>query len=360
MTAGNDGTPENDDPFAYLYRSEGGEQPDPAEGQPGPGMPRTSYNSVQRVGERRTPPPQQPGGYGYPPQQPGGYGYPPQQPQQPGGYDQGQGQAPGQVPGQPYGGLPGYGRQQYAQQPPYGQGPGQGPGGQDRPPYEQQPPGGRRGGGQGYDDGPGSPNRKGLLIAAVAVVAAVAIGIAFAMTNGSGGGKKQATDQQTTAPTTSTAPSTEPTTQEPPKPFDSKKVDASTLVLVGGAQQSTEHSGANAAAWRLRRPHGPGRRLRDLDGHRAEGRLVHVLHQLRQRGPGRDADPRRQRHPRSNPVNLKNYGSYTDWAKAWNNTTFAWVDLKKGANTLALSCGDGNQCGVNLDQVWLKEGQVTK
>lgn len=62
------------------------------------------------------------------------------------------------------------------------------------------------------------------------MVAAVAIGIAFAMTNGSGGGKKQATDQQTTAPTTSTAPSTEPTTQEPPKPFDSKKVDASTLV----------------------------------------------------------------------------------------------------------------------------------
>ncbi|WP_328914059.1 MULTISPECIES: hypothetical protein [unclassified Streptomyces] len=360
MTAGNDGTPENDDPFAYLYRSEGGEQPDPAEGQPGPGMPRTSYNSVQRVGERRTPPPQQPGGYGYPPQQPGGYGYPPQQPQQPGGYDQGQGQAPGQVPGQPYGGPPGYGRQQYAQQPPYGQGPGQGPGGQDRPPYEQQPPGGRRGGGQGYDDGPGSPNRKGLLIAAVAVVAAVAIGIAFAMTNGSGGGKKQATDQQTTAPATSTAPSTEPTTQEPPKPFDSKKVDASTLVLAGGAQQSTEHSGANAAGgvyvdhmaqvgasatWTVTVPKDDSYTFFINYGNA---------------GPDATLTLGVNGTPRSNPVNLKNYGSYTDWAKAWNNTTFAWVDLKKGANTLALSCGDGNQCGVNLDQVWLKEGQVTK
>jgi len=74
MTAGNDGTPENDDPFAYLYRSEGGEQQEPEALQPG--TPRTSHHQVTRVGERR--PPQQPatGGYGYPPQnQPGQGGY---------------------------------------------------------------------------------------------------------------------------------------------------------------------------------------------------------------------------------------------------------------------------------------------
>jgi hypothetical protein len=42
-------------------------------------------------------------------------------------------------------------------------------------------------------------------------------------------------------------------------------------------------------------------------------------------------------------------------------TTFSWVDLKKGANTLSLSCTPANQnCGVNLDQFWLKEGQVNK
>ncbi len=65
--------------------------------------------------------------------------------------------------------------------------------------------------------------------------------------------------------------------------------------------------------------------------------------------------------PRTDPVKLNNYGSATDWAKAWGMTTFSYVDLKKGANTLSMTCTptDSN-CGVNLDQVWLKQGQVTK
>jgi hypothetical protein len=63
--------------------------------------------------------------------------------------------------------------------------------------------------------------------------------------------------------------------------------------------------------------------------------------------------------PRTDPVNLKNYGNYTDWSKAWSNHTYNWVDLKKGANTLTLACGPNQNCGVNLDQFWLKQGQVT-
>lgn len=66
MTAGNTGsdTPENDDPFGYLYRSEGGEGGgDGATRQQG--VPRTSYNQVRAVGERQYGASQQ-SGYGRP------------------------------------------------------------------------------------------------------------------------------------------------------------------------------------------------------------------------------------------------------------------------------------------------------
>jgi len=340
MTAGNDGTPENDDPFAYLYRNEGGEQPDPAGGQPG--VPRTSYHEVQRVGERRVPPGRgQTGGYGYPqpaaappqqgqPGQTGGYGYPPQQGY---GYDQGQGQ-------QQYGGDP---TQQYPQQPSY-----------DTP---QPPPGGGRRGAPAQ--GPDGPKRKGLMIAAVAVVVAVTIGIAFAMTNGSGD-KKQADDKPSGAATSTTAPSSQSTPSAAPTPFDSQKVDVATLALAGGAAPSTEHPGAAAAG---------GTYVDSLSTQGASVTWTVTVPKADQytyfisygnAGPDATLTLGINGKPRSGPVNLKNYGSATDWAKAWGMTTYAWVDLKKGANTLSLTCAAGNQCGVNLDQVWLKQGQVTK
>jgi hypothetical protein len=330
MTAGPDGSPENDDPFGYLYRNEGAEQPEPD--APQPGTPRTSYNQVQRVGERR--PPQQPqqyqGGYGYPQQgqqQPGGYGYPPQQQQQPGGY----GYPPQQ--GQP---------QQY--------------GGQQQPPYDP-PPGGHRGG-----DRQDTPNRKGLLIGAVAVVAAVAIGIAFAMTNGSGDDKKQADDKSTTAPVTATTPSSRPTPSATPSAFDSKKVDASTLTLAGGAATSTQWPGADAAGGVY------------VDSLGTPGATVGWTVTVPKAGPytffisyGNAGDDAKltlavNGQPRTDGVNLKNYGQprYTDWSKAWSNLTYAWVDLQKGANVLSLTCMPNTNCGVNLDQVWLKQNQVTQ
>ncbi|BBA97996.1 hypothetical protein RVR_4012 [Actinacidiphila reveromycinica] len=358
MTAGNDGTPENDDPFAYLYRSEGGDQPDPAGGQPAPGqpgVPRTSYHQVQRVGERRPAaggygyPPQQQGGggYGYPPQAPpqqqggGGYGYPPQAPH---GYDQGRQQYNGQYAGP---------TSQYPQaqgQPQPGQ-----------PPYDgqQAPPGGRRGGSGG--PGGSGANRRGLLIAAVAVVAAVAIGIAFAMTNSSGDGKQQADDKPTGAATTSSAPTQSSSPSATPTDFDSKKVDVSTLQLGGGAATSTEHPGANASG---------GTYVDNMGNQGATVSWTVVVPKddrytffVSYANAAADATLTLGVNgtPRTDPVNLKNYGNATDWAKAWNMTTFNYVDLKKGANVLTMSCTPANSnCGVNLDQVWLKEGQVTQ
>lgn len=322
MTAGHDGTPENDDPFAYLYRSEGGEQPDPAGGQPAapyqqgygqPGQPRTSHHQVQRVGERR---PQ--GGYGYP-QQP-----PPQQAQ--------------------YGGAAT--TQQYQQPQAY-----------DTPP--PPPGGGRRGGGRQAD----APNRKGLLIAAVAVVAAVAVGIAFAMTNGSGDKDNKAGGSTTTsAPATQSTPSQTPSPSATPKDFASGKVDASTLTLTGGAAKSNQWPGADAAGGTYVDNMGtPGASALWTVTVPADGDYTFFISYG---NAGKDANLVLSVNgkPRSNPVNLKNYGSppYTDWAKAWDNHTYQWVNLKKGSNTLALTCVPGVNCGVNLDQVWLKQGQVTQ
>ncbi|WP_433890160.1 carbohydrate-binding protein [Streptomyces sp. CA-111067] len=358
MTVGNDGTPENDDPFAYLYRSEGAEeqpQADPAGGRPG--TPRTSHHQVQPVGSRR--PAQQPqaGAYGYP--QPGQPGYASQGP----GQGQGQGQTGGYGYPQPAQQAPGetqqYGQQQYGGQQAYGQ---QQPSyGQQQ--YDQQPPaGGHRSGGGPGSGGPGPErSRKGLVIAAVAVVAVVAIVIAFAMTNGGGDkGKNQADDKPTTPPVTSAAPSKTAAAPTTPPPFASKTTDVSTLALAGGAVPSTQWPGAKAAGgtyvdhmdnvgasvtWTVTVPTDGDYTL--FVGYGNAGKDATLS--LAVNGTARDT-----------PVHLSNWNHDTDWSKAWGDSTYAYVNLNKGANTLALSCGQGDVCGVNLDQVWLKQGQVQK
>jgi hypothetical protein len=346
MTAGQDGTPENpenDDPFGYLYRSEDGSRQ--------PAAPRTSYNQVQRVGERRSPQqqPQAQPGYGYPQQggQPGGYGYPQQAPPaQQGGYGYPQ-QQPGPAA---YQGQDAY----------QGQGGGQPPYGQREPEYGPGRPddGGHRGGSGGGMDG----NRKGLLIGAIAVVVAVAIGIAFAMTNSSGD-KDQADGKPSASSSASVseAPSTEPTPTATPTPFASDKVDAASLTLAGGAAPSNEWTGANAAGGTY------------VDHMGQTGASVTWTVTVPEDGDytffidygnaGKDTTLSLAVNGklRATPVNFKNYGSSTEWDKAWNNTTFAYVTLTKGSNTLQLVRQDTDkENGVNLDQMWLKQGKVTE
>ncbi|MFF3306907.1 hypothetical protein [Streptomyces sp. NPDC002952] len=110
----------------------------------------------------------QPGPYGGQPQQPGPYG---QQPQQPGPYGQ-QPQAP----------QPGYGYPQQApQQPGYGYPQQAPPGVPPQQPYGQQP--------YGAPQPPapaGGKKKTGLVIGAVAVVAAIAVGAYFVLGSGSG------------------------------------------------------------------------------------------------------------------------------------------------------------------------------
>ncbi|MGW0609778.1 hypothetical protein [Streptomyces sp. NPDC002788] len=134
-----------------------------------------SYNQPGPYGGQ----PQQPGPYGQP-GQPGPYGQPPQAPQPGHGYPQ---QAPPPQPGYGYPQQapppqPGYG---YPQQPPQGVPP-------QPNPYGQQPPYGQAPYGVPQPPAPGGGKKKtGIIIGAVAVVAAIGVGAYFVIGGGGGG-----------------------------------------------------------------------------------------------------------------------------------------------------------------------------
>ncbi|MEV0603585.1 carbohydrate-binding protein [Streptomyces sp. NPDC050315] len=309
MTAGSNGTdtPENDDPFGYLYRSEGGE----AGGSAGdgaavrqPGVPRRSYNQVRAVGERQ------------------------------------------------------YGQQQYGQQ---AQRPAYGQNAHYAAPETLQNGAPRQAGpaghGAGADQGP-RRNRNGLLIGAIAVVAVVCVGIGVAMISNSDDDKSAEAGAGSSAGE-SVEPSKKPS-DKPAEP-DLPKADAGSLRLDGTATTDKTIPGARsagglyvtgmntpgaAATWKLEAP---------KDGQYT----VFVGYGV----PGKDADATLSINgkARDSKLNMKNFAGAQegDWEKGWTRT-FAWVELTKGTNTVKISCEQGNQCDFNLDQVWLKAGQVTK
>ncbi|MFD7163998.1 CBM35 domain-containing protein [Streptomyces violascens] len=324
-TPGNNGanTPEDDDPFGYLYedgqatganppRTGGGYgYPGPTVGQQQPGVPRTSYNQVRTVGQRQ---------YGQIPQQQ--YQGPPQQ----------QGPSPQQQYGQP--------TAQYAAPETY-------PGG--APPRQGPPPQQTGGGGRG-------PNTKGLLIGAVAVVAAVVIGIAVALASNSGD-KDKKDDTANPGKSSSSQPSQQPSTDPSASasaPVNLPKDDAATLTLGGSAQVGTNVPGAKgtggafvgnfntvgaSVTWKPNVPKAGQYRL-----------------YLQYGIPGVDANATITLNGKaeSRPMNMKNFAHSPagDWAKGWQNT-YALVQLDKGVNEIKLSCEQGNQCNANLDQFWL-------
>ncbi|MEU6014872.1 CBM35 domain-containing protein [Streptomyces sp. NPDC047515] len=304
MTAGNNGanTPEDDDPFGYLYEDgqAAGAQP-PRQGgygyppaAPQPGVPRTSYNQVRTVGERQ-------------------YGQ--------------------QVPHQQAYGQP---NAQYAAPETY-------PG---APTAQVQQQGG---------PGKGGPNTKGLLIGAVAVVLVVLIGIGAALLTGND--KK---DKKKDEATSSADPGSQ--VQESPKPKESAsseapaelpKQDAATLKLGGSAEVSQSVKGAEG-------PNGSY-----VTGFNAVGSSVTWKAAIEEEGkyrltvryaiPAKDANATLTVNgkPNSQPIGLKNFihSSDSNWEKNWQ-TTWAPVDLIKGENEISISCQEGNQCDVILD--WLE------
>ncbi|MFE0453542.1 carbohydrate-binding protein [Streptomyces sp. NPDC058914] len=316
MTPGNNGasTPEDDDPFGYLYadgQANGAQPPSGGYGYP------NSVSRVRTVGERQygQQPPQQTAQYGQPtvPQQ-GAYGQP-----------NAHYAAPETFPG---GGAPTGNR--------------------------QQAPGGGRGRG---------PNTKGLLIGAVAVVAAVVIGIAVAMSQGDSDDGNQGGGQASTAPTASASASpSESSSGDASNEKELPTVDAKALRLGGTAALASDVQGAeadggiyvgnlnqvgNSVTW-------------SVNGIPEDGTYTLFAH-YSTAGEDQSMTLTINGKKFGSPLSMKNYAKAADgdFAKGWT-TTFAWPSLTKGTNTVTLSCENGDKCNVLLDQLWLKAGQVKK
>ncbi|MDK1472461.1 carbohydrate-binding protein [Streptomyces sp. 549] len=304
MTAGSNGTntPEGgDDPFGYLYRSNDGA---PAQAQQ-PGVPRTSYHQVRAVGERRNGPQQA--------------------------------QAVHQSPS-PYYAAP---EAQTGT-----------PGG----PATPAPPRGGR--------GQGPHRRNGLLIGALAVVAAVVIGVGAAVAFSGDDDKPDPSAAPTSGQQDAGSSSQEE--PEPPKEGDGKdkpdesselpSEDASSLRLDNGPEVSKDISGSKAkdgayiagfgqegasATWTTEVPKAGKYRL-------------YVSYSV----PGKDSKMGLWVNDGQQPQNLnfKNFAKAGDgdWAKGWTYT-YGEVNTHEGTNVFRISCGKGDACDVAVDRVWLAE-----
>ncbi|MFI0739455.1 carbohydrate-binding protein [Streptomyces sp. NPDC021100] len=304
MTAGNNGNgkPEDEDPFGYLYRSEGGDQgTDAAASAPQPGVPRTSYNQVRPVGSRQ-----------YTPQQ-GGATY-------------------------------GAGMPAPQQHTPHYAAPETLPGGAPRQPGP--PPGA---------PGPQRPKRRGLLIAAIAVVVVVAGGIGAAVyaNQGDGDDGKNNSAQQTPSGKPSEKPEKKDQKDDEKKP-SSKPVtdwnrDAATLQLGGGASTAKDVKGA---------PSDRGLYVAMKPGASIEWSGVNVPSEgqytvyINYGSPNGDVSGSLWINGKKldTTVKLKSWGK-NSWSYTYN-----YVQLNSGKNDIKISCESGT-CDANVAKVKLIPGQ---
>jgi hypothetical protein len=320
MTPGNNGasTPEDDDPFGYLYadgQARGAQPPSGGYGYP------NAVNRVRTVGERR---------YGQQPAQAPRYG----QQAQPGQY--------GQVPPQ---GAPGRPNAHY-------QAPESFPGGA---PTTQQAAYGNGGGG-----GRRGPNTKGLLIGAIAVVAAVVIGIGVAMMGDDSQDDKAGGDASTTP---STSQSSEPSQSASGNAVaELPKSDAKDLQLGGGAATASDVEGAQAdGGTYVGNLNNVGASVTWTIDDIPKAGVYTVFAGFSATGEDQSLTLTVNGKPFGSKLNLGNFAQAADgdFAKGWTKT-YAWPTLKQGSNTISISCQDGDKCNVLLDQLWLKKGQVKK
>ncbi|MCX4973458.1 carbohydrate-binding protein [Streptomyces sp. NBC_00620] len=338
MTPGNNGasTPEDDDPFGYLYEDGQANGATPPSGGGGYGYP-GSVNRVRAVGERRNGPQQ--GGQG-------AYGQ----------------QAPTAQYGQPqaFGQPPAYGQQVPQQSQAYGQpnpnyaAPETVPGG--APTTRHSPVG--DGGGRGR--GSNGPNTKGLLIGAIAVVAAVVIGISIAMlSSDSGDDDKDAAGGASSTPSTSQSSSPSEAASEPAT-LEPTTIDAKALNLGTGVTTATDIEGAESdgGVYVTGLNQAGAQVTWTVDGIPKDG--VYTIF-TRYSVPGSDQKMTLTINGKEfgSKLNLKNYAEAQegDFVKGWT-TTYSWPTLTKGTNTISISCQNGDSCNVLLDQLRVKEGQV--
>ena len=311
MTSGNNGasTPEDDDPFGYLYadgQANGAQPPSGGYGYP------NSVNRVRAVGQRQygqQPQAQAPtaptAAYGQVPQQQGAYGQP-----------SAHYAAPETFPG-------------------------------SAPTTQQPMPGHGGGGGRG-----GGPNTKGLLIGAIAVVAAVVIGIGVAMLGGDDD-KKDTGNQAGTTPSASQSSQPSPSASSTEEAAELPQADVKTMRLEGGPSTASDVKGAKSdGGVYVQGFNQVGASVTwTVNGIKKAGVYrVYVRYGL----PAEDANATVTVNGKSasRPLNMKNFGGLpaNEWQETW-----AQVSLTKGTNTIQLSCQQGNQCNALLDQFSVRE-----
>ncbi|EMF51184.1 MULTISPECIES: hypothetical protein [Streptomyces] len=319
MTPGNNGasTPEDDDPFGYLYedgQARGAQPPSASYGYP------NAVNRARPVGERQ--------------------------------YGQQTQQAPQAATAQ-YGQVPqqGYGQQQAGAGRPnaHYQAPESFSGGA---PTTRQQSHGVGGGGRGR-----GPNTKGLLIGAIAVVAAVVIGIGIAMLGDDGEDASNNDAGASTTPTTgeSADPSPSASKSKKAEAQELPKAEAKTLLLGGNAAIASDVPGAKSdGGFYVGNFNSVGSSVtwKAEDVPKADSYRLYVVYGV----PGKDANATLTVNGKaqSRPLNLKNFSNAPegDYEKGW---TYSWsaVQLNKGTNEIKISCEEGNSCDVNIDQLYL-------
>lgn len=318
MTPGNNGasTPEDDDPFGYLYedgQARGAQPPSASYGYP------NAVNRTRPVGERQ-------------------YGQQTQQAPQAATAQY------GQVPQQGYGQQAAPGRPNTHHQAESFSG--------GAPTARQQAYNGA-GGGRGR-----GPNTKGLLIGAIAVVAAVVIGIGVVMLGGDEGDDASGKDTGTgTTPTAgeSKDPSPSPSKSKKAKPGELPKAEAKTLLLGGNAAIASDVPGARSeGGFYVGNFNSVGSSVtwKADDVPKADSYRLYVIYGV----PGKDANATLTVNGTvlSRPLNLKNFSKAPegDYEKGWTYS-YSIVQLNKGTNEIKLSCEQGNSCDVNIDQLYL-------
>ncbi|MFJ4784312.1 carbohydrate-binding protein [Streptomyces sp. NPDC088794] len=316
MTSGNNGasTPEDDDPFGYLYADGQAKGAQPPSGG-GYGYP-NSVNRQRAVGQRQ---------YGGQQQAPAAATAPyAQVPQQPGAYQQ---------PNSHYAAPETF------------------PGGA---PTSQQQSFRSDGGGRGR-----GPNTKGLLIGAIAVVAAVVIGIGVAMMNGDSSDDK-ASDDVSTAPSASGSTEPSKSADNSAAPADLPTIDAKALNLGTGVSTASDVKGAASdGGVYVTGLNQPGASVTWTVNGIPKGGVYTVFATY----STADEDQEMTLTVNGKTFGSKfNFGNFAhakdgDFSKGWTKT-YAWPSLNKGTNTISISCQDGDKCNVLLDQLSLKEGQV--
>lgn len=309
MTAGSNGVPEDDDPFAYLYRppdggaaGAGADSAAPTVVQQ-PGVPRTSYAQPTQVGRAQ---------YGQrPPTQPG---YGPPAPQQPAPYAQ-----------------------------------------HSRPQPEDH--GGHGGhGGRAASRGVGGGNR-GVLFGAIAVVAAIAVGASVAFMNGGDKNKDHAAGKASTGPTATTSQdSASPSVSPSASASTNQAADASALQVQNGAQATGVQGGAS----------GDGKYVT-----LQQGTTLTWTVQAPSDGPwslwvhydnaGADATAAVSANGTAHPggIGLKNYSPGQKPENSWYSS-YAYPAIKAGPNTVVITCDNPSCAGVLVDKVVLTPQSVKK